>query len=125
MLKQQLKRDYFRKSLAESRGDSHKLWGKINEAFGKKQKSTAITSLNGKTDPTEVAEELNTFFTTVAGNLVQKCGNSTTAQTGHYTTPSYHLGLSHMTMLRNLFCPCHLALRWVKIPSRPVSLGLS
>ncbi len=37
MLEQHLKRDYFCKQMAEYKGNSRKLWDKINEAFGKKK----------------------------------------------------------------------------------------
>ena len=87
MVKQQLKRDYFHKSIHESEGDSKKLWGKVNKAFGKKNKTTSITYMNVKSAPKEIVNDLTTFFTTVPCKLTSNWSNVTpnkTASTLHH-----------------------------------------
>ncbi len=68
-LKQRLKKEYFRKALAEAKGNSKKLWGRINEAFGKSSGSAPITEINGKTDEVDMANEINDYFTGIADKL--------------------------------------------------------
>ena len=71
-LKNDLKRDYFHKAIRESQGDSKKLWKTINEAFGKTNtKSTHITELAGETDPQNMANKLNDYFSTIADKLAE------------------------------------------------------
>ncbi len=69
MLKKQLKQNYFKKSIRDSKGNSKKLWKSIKEAFGQNSKSTPITNINGQTEPALIAEELNTFLATIADKL--------------------------------------------------------
>ena len=76
-LKNALKRDFFRKSLEENKGNSKGLWNTINQAFGKsKSSSTPINSINGDTDPATMADHMNTYFSTVADKLAAEFPNS-------------------------------------------------
>ncbi len=97
-LKQTLKKEYFKKSIAECRGNSKKLWGKINEAFGKTAtKSTVINELNGKTDPNDIVEDMNSYFVNIAGKLSKDFGEGTPTKT-EQTLHQPKFKLSHVTV---------------------------
>ena len=81
-LKNDLKRDFFRKSLKENQGNSKGLWNTINQAFGKNKASQMpISNINGETDPVKMAEQLNNFFTTIADKLAADFPSGTPART--------------------------------------------
>ena len=81
-LKNALKRDYFSRTLHESQGDSRRLWQTVKEAFGKKKSlSTPISKIGEKTDPAEIAETLNVYFSTIADDLANTFPQSTPTRT--------------------------------------------
>ncbi len=102
-LKNQLKKDYFARTIRDAKGNSKKLWGKINEAFGRSTKGNTITEINGKCEPEEIAGEINRYFTGVAAQLSENFGNEMPQQTEkvlHH--PKLHLKTVDVALVKKL-----------------------
>ncbi len=91
-LKKALKRDYFRKSINENRGNSKNLWNSINEAFGKKKAASApITKIGDSTDPLQMAERMNDYFSTIADELASQFPDEPPTRTEKvFNQPKFH-----------------------------------
>ena len=61
--------------MQESKGNSKQLWSTVNEAFGKKAKSTNIPEMNGETSDSDITNEINNYFTSIASDLANKFSN--------------------------------------------------
>ena len=83
------KQNYFKNLFTKHKNDIKKTWHSINLLLGKEQKQSSckIISAEGKdlTEPVEIANNFNNYFSTVAENLVKKIPRSN-------TNPSSFLG---------------------------------
>ena len=75
-LKRNLKRTYFTRAINEAKNDPKKLWRILQSLVGSGKSKTCITSLNGKTESTDMANELNRFFSDIGPNLAAKIPES-------------------------------------------------
>ncbi len=65
----ELKCNYFKAALDNVGNDSKKLWKIIKQLLGTKKGKNKIQELNGKSDPSEMADILNDYFTDIGPNL--------------------------------------------------------
>ena len=83
------KQNYFKNLFTKHKNDIKKTWHSINLLLGKEQKQSGckIISAEGKdlTEPFEIANHFNNYFSTVAENLVKKIPSTN-------TNPSSFLG---------------------------------
>ena len=75
-LKRELKRLFFQSSIEEANGDSKKLWKALKRLLANSTKKDNINSINNKTEPIEIASEINEYFINIGPNLASEIGQS-------------------------------------------------
>ena len=71
-----MKRVYFMEQIKQAGTDSKKIWRVIKQLLRTGKRRVNITELNGKVDPTEIADEFNQFFCDIGPNLASKIPES-------------------------------------------------
>ena len=75
-LKRELKRLFFQTSIQEANGDSKKLWKALKRLLSNSTKKSNIHSINDKTDPIDIAIEINEYFINIGPKLASEIGQS-------------------------------------------------
>ncbi len=71
-----MKRMYFSEQIKHAGNDSKKLWRVIKQLLRTGKKRVNISELNGKVDPTDIADEFNNFFRDIGPNLASNIPES-------------------------------------------------
>ena len=74
--KRNLKENFFQTAFNEAGDDPKKIWRVIRQLLGSGQKKSKIMEINGKSDPTEMADEINNFFADIGSNLTAELPDS-------------------------------------------------
>ena len=97
MLVRKAKSDYYKNSFSAARSDMKKNWSLIHDLIGSKQKKSHIDKIivdnNVYSDPQDISNVFNEYFSTVATNLANELPSHTTenALLGLPCTNSYYL----------------------------------
>ena len=68
-MKRKLQQEYIEEAIESGKGNSKETWKRLKQVWPLKNKSTKIIELNGKNDPAEMAEEMNTYFANIGEEL--------------------------------------------------------
>ena len=71
-LKRELKRLFFQTSIQDAPGDSAKLWRALKRLWKKDNNKNGILSIDDKTDPLEIVQEINEYFANIGAKLAQE-----------------------------------------------------
>ena len=74
--KQNLRRDYYLAAFEQAGQDSKKLWKVVKQLFGSKKGKNQILSINGDSDPENMANSINDFFADIGPNLAESIPDS-------------------------------------------------
>ena len=81
------KKLYFQRKFQENTGNSKKTWDTLNEALGKSKKAQSVDKINingvSSSDPKEIANHFNRFFTQVGKNISSSIPRSKTTRGLH------------------------------------------
>ncbi len=110
-MKKQLQREYINDAIKEGKGNSKEIWKRLKEVWPLKNKSYKILELNGKIDPNDMANEMNSYFVHIGEQLAD---DITTEQTNELYTafpaspPTFNLAettVAHVQgLINNLNC---------------------
>ena len=95
-MKRLLKRNYIHEALESCKGDSKKTWRILKELWPTSSKKQNFTEINRKSNPQDIANELNNHFVTIGPQLSAKLNSNDTPSFVH-TDPETSFSLHHVT----------------------------